>query len=60
MNFEESLDFPGILSFNYNEFIRPRGELMIKVIDKFRIKDLISKRLPTYPIANSALNWIFR
>lgn len=43
MNFEESLDFPGILNFNYNEFIRPRGELMIKVIDKFRIKDLISK-----------------
>jgi hypothetical protein len=29
MNFETDLDFPAILAFNYNESIRPRGEMML-------------------------------
>jgi mTERF domain-containing protein len=32
MKFEKDPSFPGILCFNYNETIRPRGELMLKVI----------------------------
>lgn len=40
MNFNDSVEFPAILCFNYNETIRPRGELMIKN-ERFDFKDIV-------------------